>query len=224
MKRFASLLMLGLLAVPAALAQDTTQQTTTTTTQGTADNQTTTTRTNTNYDNDDSGKYSHGAIGVFGEMLRIDPANLNMYGVGGRLSFGVHRNVWLEAEGAYDFEQTRSADITFNGVTSTAQSRLRTTSFLFGPTIHNNGAFQVFGTVKGGLLNFSTSTAGAPAGFTGAVNGIPNGDTNGAMYFGGGVALNAGWFGVRADVGDLMYFQDGSHSNFRFSVGPQIRF
>src|SRR5215472_11904081 len=61
---------------------------------------------------------NHGEVGVFANYFRFHNANdLNMLGVGGRLSVNVHPHVVLEAEGAYDFEQT--AHITVRGLTNT---------------------------------------------------------------------------------------------------------
>jgi len=37
----------------------------------------------------------HGEIGVFGEMFRASASDLNLYGVGGRVSLNVHPNVAL---------------------------------------------------------------------------------------------------------------------------------
>ena len=44
------------------------------------------------------------------------------------------------------------------------------------------------------------------------------------MYPAGGVEFYAGPFGIRAEVGDLMYFRDGVHNNLRIAAGPSIRF
>src|SRR5581483_11374231 len=70
----------------------------------------------------------HGEVGVFADYTRIGTAgsDLNFVGVGARLSFNVHPNLALEAEGSYD--PNRAYAYTNNG---------------------NNGG--VFGTYNGNL-------------------------------------------------------------------------
>jgi hypothetical protein len=165
-----------------------------------------------------------GEVGVFMDYLRLKHADLNQFGIGGRAGFNVHRNVTLEAEGAYDFRQSQTDTVTSGAVTSTYRADLRTTSFMFGPKFHTSGPVRVFGTLKGGILNFSVSTTAAPLGFTNTLRNIADGDTNGVFYPAGGVEAFAKWFGVRFEVGDMMYFDRGANHNLRITVGPQFRF
>ena len=44
------------------------------------------------------------------------------------------------------------------------------------------------------------------------------------MYPGGGFEAFAGPIGVRAEVGDDIYFLNGAHNNLGVSLGPQFRF
>lgn len=44
-----------------------------------------------------------------------------------------------------------------------------------------------------------------------------------AFYPGGGIELFAKWIGIRAEVGDQMYWENGANHNLKFSVGPQFR-
>jgi len=44
------------------------------------------------------------------------------------------------------------------------------------------------------------------------------------FYPAGGIEGFIGWFGVRFEAGDEMYFEDGANHNFRFTAGPQFRF
>ena len=194
MKNSAIVLLLALFLAPVAFAQDT----------------------------DDT--YNRGEVGVFLDYLRLKHAGVNQFGIGGRAGFNVHKNVQLEAEGAYDFRQSNTDTVTVGAVTSNYRADLRTTSFLFGPKFHTNGPVRVFGTLKGGILNFSVSTTAAPLGFTNTFRNIADGDTNGVFYPAGGIEAFAGWFGFRAEVGDMMYFDRGANHNFRFTVGPQFRF
>lgn len=166
---------------------------------------------------------NHGSFGVFVNYTRLQHADLNFLGIGGRLGFNVHPNVQLEGEMAYDFERSRDDRVTFGGTTNTVRSDLRMLHGMFGPKFQTNGPVRVFGTVKGGFLNFSLQQTNVPAGFVGAVGNVPNGDTNGVLYFGGGLEAYANWFGVRIELGDEIYFEDGANHNFRLTIGPQFR-
>jgi hypothetical protein len=172
----------------------------------------------------DTDTYNRGSVGVFLDYLRLKHADVNQFGLGGRAGFNVHRNVQLEVEGAYDFRQSNTDTVTVGAVTSNYRADLRTTSFLFGPKFQTSGPVRVFGTLKGGILNFSVSTTAAPLGFTNTFRNIADGDTNGVFYPAGGLEAYAGWFGVRIEAGDMMYFDRGANHNFRLTVGPQFRF
>jgi hypothetical protein len=45
-----------------------------------------------------------------------------------------------------------------------------------------------------------------------------------AVYPGGGIEAFAGPIGLRAEIGDDIYFNSGAHNNLRVTVGPQLRF
>ena len=160
----------------------------------------------------------HGEIGAFLNVTRLHHANdTNFYGFGGRIGFNVHPNVQFEAEMAYDF--SRNFTVTTSSATST-NTNLRLVHGLFGPKFQvGTGAFRAFVTAKGGFLNFSTNHN-----LTGQFNGIPNGDTNGVFYPAGGIEAYAGILGIRVEVGDEMYFDNGANHNLRITAGPQIRF
>ncbi len=169
----------------------------------------------------DSDHLNHGEIGAFFDFNRLAHTSENFYGAGGRIGFNVHPNVQLEAEAAYDWNRNFSSSITdINGNTTIVTSKLRLVHGLFGPKFDfGHGAFRPFITLKGGLLNFSSNTT-----VSGTVSGIPNGDTNGVFYPAGGIEGFIGWFGVRFEAGDEMYFDNGANHSFRFTAGPQFRF
>ncbi len=48
--------------------------------------------------------------------------------------------------------------------------------------------------------------------------------TYGTLYPGGGIEGHIGPIGLRLDVGDEIYFNNGTHNNLRASFGPYIRF
>jgi hypothetical protein len=172
-----------------------------------------------------SGDMDHVEVGAFAEYFRFsDPGpTRNFFGLGGRAAFGIRPSVQIEGEMGYDFE--RNYTNTFNNtVTSTTvQSKLRILHGLFGPKFQTgSGPFRVFVTGKVGFENFSVSNASAPAGFTSAV--ALNNATYFAVYPGGGIEAFAGPIGVRAEIGDNIFFNNGAHNNMRISVGPQFRF
>jgi hypothetical protein len=229
MKRLAILAIFAfVMSVSFAFGQDTTtttNQTTTTGTTASGDQQTTTTTTKTrSNDNDDAMDYNHGSIGVFADYLRLQSAGTNNIGLGGRVGFAVHPNVHLEGEIAYDFRESHTATIASGFTTTTYKANFRVLHGLFGPKFQTTGPVRFFAVLKGGFVNFSVSTAGAPAGFTNSFGGVVDGDTHPVFYPGGGVELGAKWFAIRGEVGDEMYFKNGAHNNLRITVGPTFRF
>lgn len=172
--------------------------------------------------------YDHAEVGVFADYFRLDRTqpNLNLVGLGGRAAFNVHPNVQLEAEMAYDFKRNFTS-VFSNGVsTQLVNTRLRTLHALFGPKFQfgTSGPFRVFATGKVGFVNFTTSDQNASAGFEGALGAVTTGDTRFALYPGVGVEGFWGPFGLRLDVGDQIYFDDGARNNLKVTFGPHIRF
>ncbi len=166
----------------------------------------------------------HGEFGVFADYTRLHNAdNANFWGVGGRIAFNLNRFAQLEGSMAYDFERNFTTGVP--GVSGTFQrSGLKVLDGLFGPKFQTGiGPVKAFVTAKGGFVNFSVSQKATFSSFTGAVSSVPNGNTNGAFYPGGGVELFYHWIGLRAEAGDLMYFDHGTNHNLKFTIGPQFR-
>jgi hypothetical protein len=158
-------------------------------------------------------------LGVFFDYMRFNDADQNFFGLGARFGINPHPNVGLEAEMAYDFRRN------VEGTTETFNSGFRILPALFGLKVHSNGPIRLFGTFKGGFVNFSISDPDAVlSGFTGAITNLDDGDTRGAIYPGGGIELGGGFLGLRLEVGDLIYFADGARHNLKVTVGPQFRF
>jgi hypothetical protein len=169
----------------------------------------------------------HAEVGIFAEYFRFgdpNPSINNYIGLGGRAAFNVHPSVQIEAEMGYDFERNYTNSFR-NGVTiADVQSRLRTLHGFFGPKFQTgSGPFRVFVTGKVGFENFTVTNLNAPTGFTNAV-GLGNNATYFALYPGGGIEAFAGPIGVRAEIGDNIFFNNGMHNNLRASFGPQLRF
>ena len=182
---------------------------------------------------------NHGEVGVFADFVRLLPIDTNNLVVGGRplcrgqlWPTGVHPNVQLEGEMSYDFARNFTERFTLGpagsptGSTGFSRTGIRILHGLFGPKFQTGGeAIRAFGTIKGGFVNFRLDNRPATFGtFTSSVDSLRRNNVNGVVYPAGGVEFYAGPFGIRAEVGDLMYFRDGVHNNLRIAAGPSIRF
>jgi len=165
---------------------------------------------------------NHGVLGAFFEYTRLANTDTNFYGVGGRIGFNVAKHVQFEAEGGYDFEQrfTLNANSAGAPVFIGQRAGVRMVHGLFGPKLQiGTKSLRLFVTAKGGLINFSTAT-----GFQTQIKDIPDGDTDAVFYPGGGVEMYLGPLGLRAEIGDEIWFANSTNHNLRITFGPQIRF
>ena len=168
----------------------------------------------------------HGEVGIFAEYFRFsDPGPTSNYiGLGGRAAFNVRPSVQIEAEMGYDFERNYTNTFSNGVTTANVTGRLRTLHGLFGPKFQTgSGPFRVFVTGKVGFENFTVTNLGVPTGFASAVS-LDNNATYFALYPGAGIEAFAGPIGVRAEIGDNIFFNNGVHNNLRVSLGPQFRF
>jgi len=174
----------------------------------------------------EGGRTDHAEVGVFAEYFRFsDPGPTTHYiGVGGRAGFNVRPSLQLEAEMGYDFGRNYTSTFT-NGITvANVRSDLRILHGFFGPKFQTGaGPFRFFLTGKVGFENFNVTGQSAPAGFVNQV-GLGVGATYFALYPGGGIEAFAGPIGLRAEIGDNIFFNNGAHNNLRISLGPQFRF
>ena len=175
----------------------------------------------------DSDHMDHVELGAFVNYFRLsDPGpTRNFIGLGGRAAFGIRPSIQLEAEMAYDFKRNYTNTFNNGTVTSaTVTTGLRTLHGFFGPKFQTgSGAFRAFITGKVGFDNFSVSNQNAPAGFVNSV-GLSDGATYFALYPAAGIEAFAGPIGIRLEIGDDIYFNNGAHNNLRASIGPQLRF
>lgn len=165
----------------------------------------------------------HGEVGAFVDYFRFHNANdLNMLGVGGRVGFNLHPHVAMEVEGAYDFE--RSTNTTFDGLSDAVRTNFKATHFLVGPQFSSGGSrpWRIYGTLKGGFVRFGVTPG--PVTFGSFPTQLKHTDLNGVFYPAAGIEGFAGIFGVRAEIGDEMYFDHGANNNLRVTVGPVVRF
>ncbi len=170
---------------------------------------------------------NHVEVGAFAEYFNLSRTSphINFVGVGGRAAFNVRSNVQIEAEMAYDFERNFTTTFSDGITTQFVDTRLRTLHALFGPKFGTSGGpVRMFGTFKAGLINFSVSGQNATSGFQGAIGEVTTGNTAAAIYPGVGVEGFLGPIGLRAEVGDEIYFKNGTHNNLRATFGPTLRF
>jgi len=168
----------------------------------------------------------HAEVGAFADYFRFSDASpkRNFIGLGGRAAFAIRPTVQLEAEMAYDFKRNYTNTFTNGVTTELVNTSFRTLHGFFGPKFQTgSGPFRIFLTGKVGFDNFSINNQNATTGFVNTV-GLTNGATFFAVYPGGGFEAFAGPLGIRAEIGDDIYFNNGGHNNLRVTFGPQLRF
>ena len=168
----------------------------------------------------------HAEVGAYGDFTRLGPGNTDFTGLGGRLAFNLNNHVQLEGGIGYDFSQNITSTSTNGLSTSFSTSKVRLLDGLFGPKIQTGvGPVTAYVVLKGGFLNFGASRVATLGSFTNSFGGVLNGNTDGAFYPGAGVEFFIGHvFGLRAEAGDLMYFDHGANNNLNISFGPTFRF
>ena len=170
----------------------------------------------------------HLNVGVYGNFFHLSDGNLNLAGVGARVSVNIAPAAQLEAESAYDFEKTFSQGFIdrATGSVSVQRTNVRLLDGLFGPKLQTNkGSVRLFVTAKGGFLRFNVSHAPATVStFISNFQELRANNVNGVFYPGGGAEAFWGPIGLRLDVGDEIFFDNGAHNNLRVSFGPTIRF
>jgi hypothetical protein len=170
----------------------------------------------------------HVQVGVFADYFRLSQTDTDLLGVGGRASFVAYKRLKFEAEMSYDFSRAFTEGFTDNstGNVIVQRTNLRVIHGLFGPRINlGRHAIQPFVTAKGGLINFRLDNSPATFGtFASSVSGLRENNVMGTFYAGGGLEGHLGPIGLRLDIGDEMYFNNGTHSNLKATFGPVIRF
>jgi hypothetical protein len=170
----------------------------------------------------------HVQVGVFADYFRLSQTDTNFAGVGARLGFQAFKEIKLEGEVGYDFDQAFSEGFTdtSTGAVSIQRTGMRVIHGEFGPRVNiGHHAIQPFVTLKGGFIDFRLNNAPATVGtFFSSVNGLRTNNVDGVVYPGGGLQGHLGPIGLRLDVGDEIYFNHGTHNNLRVAFGPTFRF
>jgi hypothetical protein len=167
--------------------------------------------------------------GVFVDYLSISQTSTDNFGIGGRFGYRVHHNVMLEGELAYDYGinfDEAYRNISNGDIAAIERTSIGVTHGLFGPTLEPaKGGFRPFVTLKGGFVDFRFSTSLLPySNLASAILGIRTSRLNAAIYPGGGLEASLGPVGLRFELGDEIYFNNGGHNNLRITFGPIIRF
>lgn len=175
----------------------------------------------------------HGEAGIFADYLHYTPgaANINFVGLGGRVGVNVRPSLALEAEMSYDFAQNYTSTATSNNSSSTTTTftttGIRPLTGLFGPKLQiGTGALRAFATGKVGFIDISTTNPNSVSAttFSNSVKGVGGSGTHLALYPGGGIEGFLGPIGLRAEVGDEIFLNNGTYNNLRVTFGPEIRF
>jgi hypothetical protein len=166
----------------------------------------------------------HVEVGIFGELFRVNQTDLNLAGVGGRVSVNLTPKIQLEGEVGYDFDQAFT-ETSATGV-FIQRTNMRAITGLFGPKFQTNrGPVRLFATAKGGAVAFGFDPGPATIGeFGSTVTNLRAQNLSPVLYPGAGAEAFWGPIGLRFDVGDEIYFNNGAHNNLRATFGPTIRF
>jgi len=169
-------------------------------------------------------------VGAYGDYFRLSQTKTNMAGVGGRVADRVFPHVMIEGEINYDFKQAFTEGFTNTSVVpptvTIVNSNLKVLHGLFGPKlVAGHGAIRPFIVLKGGFVNFRLDPRAASlATFKSSVDNLRSNNVTGTFYPGGGLEGHVGPVGLRFEVGDEIFYANGSHNNVRLSFGPFIRF
>lgn len=167
--------------------------------------------------------------GLLIDYLSVSQTNTPNFGLGGRFGYRVHRNVMLEGEFAYDYGVNFDEvyrEITNGDIKAIERTSIGVTDGLFGPMIEPaHRHLRPFVTLKGGFVDFRLSPSLLPySREVSTIFGLRTSTLNGALYPAGGAEASLGPVGLRLEFGDLIYFNDGAHNNFRVTFGPILRF
>jgi hypothetical protein len=165
---------------------------------------------------------NHVEVGAFADYYRFDRGNaVNFVGVGGRVGFYVNPFTSIEAEMGYDFARNNTTTCSNCLNTSFVTTKVRPIHGLFGPKFNlGPSKAHFFVTGKVGFVNFDNTTPS----FAGAISNVTTSGTRFAAYPGVGVEGFWGPIGLRAEVGDELYFLGGPQNNLRVTFGPHFRF
>jgi hypothetical protein len=167
--------------------------------------------------------------GVFLDYLSVSQTNTSNFGLGGRFGYRVHHDVMIEGELAYDYginfdEVYRN--LANGNIGAIERTSIGVTHGLVGPKLQpSGGGFRPFVTFKAGFMDFRFSPSLLPySKVVSTILGLRTSNWNAAIYPGAGVEAALGPVGLRFELGDEVYFNNGAHHNLRLTFGPIVRF
>ena len=171
----------------------------------------------------------HLQVGVFADYFRLGTTDVSYGGLGARVAVRAFHSVKLEAETSYDFDQAFTERFTnpATGSITLTRSGMRVLHGEFGPKLNlgEHHHLHPFVFAKGGFIDFRLNNAPATLGtFFSSVRNLRTNNVSGVFYPGGGVEGRLGPVGLRFDIGDEIYVNNGSNNNLRITFGPYIRF
>ncbi len=167
--------------------------------------------------------------GLLLDYLSISQTSTDNFGVGARVGYLIHRDVMLEGELTYDYGinfDELYRNVTNANLTAIQQTSIGVTEGLVGPMLRpGRGHFRPFATLKGGFIDFRLSPSLLPySTLASTVIGLRTSSVSAALYPGVGAEASLGPAGLRLELGDLIYFNGGTHNNVRITFGPIFRF
>ena len=171
----------------------------------------------------------HFQVGVFADYFRLGTTDTSYGGIGARVGFRAFHSIKLEAETSYDFDQAFTEKFTnpVTGSITLSRSGMRILHGEFGPKVNlgEHHHLHPFVFAKGGFIDFRINNAPATLGtFFSSVRNLRSNNVSGVFYPGGGIEGRLGPVGLRFDIGDEIYVNNGTNNNLRITFGPYIRF
>jgi hypothetical protein len=171
---------------------------------------------------------THFEAGAFADYFRSGITGTNQFGIGGRAGIQFTPHLMVEGDLAFDFNRgfNNGFTETTGGSESFITSGVKTLHGFFGPKYtFGHGPLRPFVEVKGGFVDFEFNNLSGYTAFSNQLQNLQSQNVNFALLYGGGVeAKVAGPIGVRFDIGDEVYFNNGGHQGLRVTFGPIVRF
>ena len=167
--------------------------------------------------------------GVFLDYLSVSQTNTSNFGLGGRFGYRVHHDVMIEGELAYDYGinfDEAYRNLANGNIGAIERTSIGVTHGLVGPKLQpSGGGFRPFVTFKAGFMDFRFSPSLLPySNVVSTILGLRTSSWNAAIYPAAGVEAALGPVGLRFELGDEVYFNNGAHNNLRLTFGPIVRF
>lgn len=171
--------------------------------------------------------------GIFLDYLNVSQTKTSNFGLGGRFGYRVYHDVLLEGELAYDYGinfDEAYRNVVNGNLLAIERTSIGVTHGLIGPKLQpGGGGFRPFVTLKAGFVDFRLSPSllsnlFPSAGIVSSILGLRTSNLNAAIYPAGGVEAALGPIGLRFEMGDEVYFNNGAHNNLRVTFGPIVRF